>query len=118
MIRAGKSRVANERRVKDDRRLDGERRLVNEGAPERRERIDRRQVMQGPPERRLRIDRRDCEKGPPAGWRDRRRFAERRTPEVVEASFEEWVRLRAVVKIEQGPTVEEHEKLERMIIRS
>lgn len=121
MNRAGNPRSAknaNERRVRDQRRMDGERRVVNEGAPERREGVDRRQVVLGPPERRQKLDRRDCENGPPAGWRDRRRSAERRSPEVLEVSFEEWVRLRAVVKVEHGPTPEEHEKLERMIIRS
>ncbi|MCK6406723.1 MAG: hypothetical protein L6Q60_12000 [Rhodocyclaceae bacterium] len=88
-----RKRTPQERRRVDERRLI-ERRQVSEGVPERRA-GDRRHVDVGPPERRRLIDRREIEKGPPTGWKDRRRTAERRIPEVRESAFAEWVRLRA-----------------------
>lgn len=44
-------------------------------------------------ERRNQVDRRDEDQGPPAGWRERRRHAERRIPEIEEQvlSEEEWL---------------------------
>jgi len=51
--------------------------------------------MDSPSNRRLRQDRRDLDLGPPAGWRERRRCAERRLVEVTETSFREWVAYRA-----------------------
>jgi hypothetical protein len=81
---------------------------------------ERRQQALGPPERRIRHERRDCENGPPAGWRDRRRSAERRSPDVVESSFEEWVKLRAIrctTVVEKETPGSDHEKLSRVIIR-
>lgn len=36
-------------------------------------------------------DRRVSDQGPPDGWKDRRRFAERRQIAVAEVSFEEWM---------------------------
>lgn len=43
-------------------------------------------------ERRTVNDRRDDDQGPPAGWRERRRHAERRIPQIEEQvlSEEEW----------------------------
>lgn len=91
-----KQRGKGERRSHDDRRTDGDRRLIDAGAPERRAgETDRRHLDKGPPERRLHKDRRDAEQGPPPGWKDRRRTPERRTPEVAEIPFEQWVRQRA-----------------------
>lgn len=43
--------------------------------------------------RRLTDDRRNEEAGPPNGWKERRRTVERRKPDVVEASLDEWHRL-------------------------
>lgn len=83
----GERRRAEERRQPD-------RRLVDQGAPERRI-GDRRNLDVGPPDRRVSGERRQFELGPPSGWRDRRRAAERRIPEVMEAAFAEWARLRA-----------------------
>jgi hypothetical protein len=120
MIRSGKTGITNERRTARQRRLEEERRRVDEGAPERRLGLERRQLEMGPPERRVRNERRDCENGPPAGWRDRRRSAERRSPDVVESSFEEWVKLRAsrcATVVEKDHPADDHEKLGRMIIR-
>lgn len=42
-------------------------------------------------ERRLSQDRRRLEKGPPLGWKERRRSVERRKPEVLELTIEEWL---------------------------
>jgi hypothetical protein len=114
--------MTNERRRSDERRND-ERRHVSEGAPERRA-ADRRHENLGPPERRLAVDRRLAESGPPSGWRDRRREAERRIPEVLDAAFAEWVRLRVVRERTTGSAAPaepveraDHELLEKMIIR-
>lgn len=120
MVRSSSKRVTNERRITDQRRLNGDRRLVDAGAPERRWGLERRKKELGPPERRVRHDRRDNEAGPPTGWRERRRWAERRRPDVVETSFEEWVRLRAlrcspVSEVNSRP--EEDDKLGGLIIR-
>jgi len=86
--------IRNPGKKTQERRKD-ERRLRNEGAPERRA-GDRRALDLGPPERRRLAERREAESGPPPGWKDRRRAAERRIPEVCEAAFAEWARLRAV----------------------
>lgn len=96
MSQGDNKRSNSERRRHEDRRLDGDRRVSDAGAPERRgTEDDRRKVDNGPPDRRLQQDRRDAEKGPPPGWKDRRRIPERRTPEVTEIPFEQWVRKRA-----------------------
>lgn len=79
-----------DRRKSDDRRL-AERREHDAGAPERRVGDERRKLDLGPPERRRCSDRRDLELGPPKGWRERRRTAERRIPEVKEVAYAEWV---------------------------
>lgn len=86
-----------ERRASDQRRADVDRRGAEGNHPERREGLDRRGLDLGPPDRREVLDRRYREAGPPCGWKDRRRSAERRVPEVIEASFAEWVRLRATL---------------------
>ncbi|MFA7291390.1 MAG: hypothetical protein WC023_03975 [Rhodocyclaceae bacterium] len=120
MNRSGKTGITNERRTARQRRLDDERRQVDEGAPERRLGLERRKQAMGPPERRVRNERRDCENGPPAGWRDRRRSAERRSPDVVESSFEEWVKLRAIrctTGAEKDHPTDDHDRLGRIIIR-
>lgn len=120
MNRSVKGRKTNERRRTVERRFADERRRIDAGAPERRLAEERRQLDLGPPERRLRHDRRDRELGPPSGWKDRRRWAERRCPEVLECSFEEWVRLRAVrLSGDSEPEAAEidHEKLGKVIIR-
>lgn len=109
-------RITNERRRRDERRQI-DRRHVSEGAPERRS-ADRRHENLGPPERRLMADRRQAESGPPSGWRDRRRKAERRIPEVREAAFAEWVRLRVTKERAVEPVEHaDHELLEKLIIR-
>lgn len=120
MTRIGKNRITNERRIADQRRMEAERRLSDEGAPERRLASERRQQDMGPPERRVRIERRDNELGPPPGWRDRRRFAERRLLAVTEVCFDEWMRLRGTLcssASEQDASPEEHETLGNLIIR-
>lgn len=40
-------------------------------------------------ERRTRQDRRKIDSAPPEGWKDRRRKAERRIPEIIEQEFSE-----------------------------
>lgn len=120
MIRSSNKRVANERRITDQRRLNGDRRLVDEGAPERRWGLERRKKEMGPPDRRIRQDRRDSEVGPPSGWKERRRWAERRRPDVSETSFDEWVRLRALrcaTPCETNYRPEGDDKLDGLIIR-
>lgn len=120
MNRIVKKRLTNERRVASQRRAEGERRLADDGAPERRLFADRRQQNMGPPERRVRVERRDNELGPPSGWRDRRRFAERRLLAVTEVCFEEWIRLRATLcdtAAEKEPSPGDHETLGNLIIR-
>ncbi len=88
-------RSETDRRGHEDRRHESERRVADVGAPERRVGADRRQIELGPPERRGAPDRREAEQGPPPGWKDRRRSAERRIPQVTEVSFDEWVKERA-----------------------
>jgi len=114
MERTGK-RIPQERRRVDERRH-VERRHEDEGAPERRI-GDRRHIDTGPPERRVLIDRRQSEVGPPSGWKDRRRKAERRIPEVHEAAFAEWVRLRVSRSAGEEEGEHDHEPLGKIIIR-
>ncbi len=120
MKKQGTSYRGRERRGEGERRNEIERRFTDLGAPERRAVEERRQVDMGPPERRHCMDRRDAEVGPPPGWKDRRRQAERRTPEVVEVSFDDWVRMRAVRIGSAAPVTEQeehHEHFARIIIR-
>lgn len=120
MTRIGKNRITNERRIADQRRMEGERRFADDGAPERRLFSERRQQDMGPPERRVRVERRDNELGPPSGWRDRRRFAERRLLAVTEVCFDEWMRLRATLcssASDQDASPGDHETLGKLIIR-
>lgn len=95
-----------ERRASDQRREEIDRRGADGNQPERREGHDRRGPDLGPPDRREVLDRRYLEAGPPCGWKDRRRSAERRVPEVIEASFAEWVRLRATLSFHAEPAKE------------
>lgn len=120
MTPSGRNRKTNERRLDCQRRLEDDRRQVDQGAPERRYYEDRRQQNLGPPERRVRTERRDAELGPPPGWRDRRRFAERRLLDVTEVCFEEWIRLRMVQAShisDPAPEEEHHDALGRVILR-
>lgn len=121
MVRSGNKRITNERRITDQRRLNGDRRVVDEGAPERRWGFERRKKELGPPERRARQERRGNEVGPPPGWRERRRWAERRSPDVTESSFEEWVRLRVIRRAtaseREVPKEDDDDKLGGLIIR-
>ena len=110
----------NERRDGSNRRQDSDRRHVDAGAPEQRQLTDRRQENLGPPERRNVSERREKACGPPSGWKDRRREAERRIPEVGDSSFEEWVNLRAAryaPRSIDAPLDEHHESFGRLIIR-
>ncbi len=52
-------------------------------------------------EQRSGFDRRERELGPPNGWRDRRRTVERRTPEVQEIPFSEWLSYRPVKDLQE-----------------
>lgn len=106
--------ITNERRKVDERRQ-LERRTSDEGAPERRA-GDRRLQDVGPPDRRVLADRREAEKGPPPGWKDRRRAAERRIPEVEEVAFSEWVQLRSCAAPAE-PAAGGHEVLGKILIR-
>ncbi len=94
MSRNGSARSNSERRSLIDRRLHGDRASVEGIAADRRVTLQRRSP-EAPAERRARKDRRKRELPLPAGGRDHRRVAERRTPEVLEATFREWARLRA-----------------------
>ncbi|HEX5804621.1 MAG TPA: hypothetical protein VFY24_16520 [Azospira sp.] len=100
MVKENKRKQVNQRRTGDrrmseERRADGERRLVDMGSPDRRLGDERRRVDVGPPERRDSEDRRETESGPPPGWKDRRRWAERRIPAVAEVPFEIWEKERS-----------------------
>lgn len=88
-------RRTGDRRMTEERRADGDRRLVDMGSPDRRLGDERRRVDVGPPERRDHEDRREAESGPPPGWKDRRRWAERRIPAVAEVPFEIWEKERS-----------------------
>lgn len=95
MSRNGSTRSSSERRSTIDRRLHGGRASVDGVAADRRSPFQRRSPEVAAAERRARKDRRKREIPLSAGGRDRRRVAERRTPEVLEATFREWARLRA-----------------------
>ncbi len=94
MSRNGSTRSSSERRHTIDRRLHGDRAPVGGVAADRRSTLQRRSA-EAAAERRDRKDRRKRENPLFAAGRDRRRVAERRTPEVLEATFREWARLRA-----------------------
>lgn len=95
MSRNGSTRSSSERRGAINRRLHGDRGSVDGVAADRRSTFQRRSPEAIAAERRARKDRRKRENPFYAGGRDRRRVAERRTPEVLEATFREWARLRA-----------------------
>jgi hypothetical protein len=95
MSRNGSTRSSSERRHTIDRRLHGDRAPVDGVAADRRRTLQRRSLEAIAAERRARNDRRKRENPLFASGRDRRRVAERRTPEVLEATFREWARLRA-----------------------
>lgn len=78
-----------------DRRLNGDRAAVDGVSADRRGMLQRRNPEAAAAERRARKDRRKRDNPLFAAGRDRRRVAERRTPEVLEATFSEWARLRA-----------------------
>ncbi len=55
-------------------------------------------------------------RAPPPGWKDRRREAERRIPEVGEVAYGEWARLRAEKGLPDAAAAE-HEALNGNVIR-
>jgi hypothetical protein len=101
-----------DRRKKDDRRL-ADRREHDVDAPERRAGEERRKLDAGPPERRRCSDRRDLELGPPKGWKERRRTAERRIPEVREVAFAEWILQRRAGTPDRSESTVQDERADR-----